>query len=113
LDCWKRTIDISGDGPANTGPRPQDISVFEDHPDIIVNALVIGADMQGGDDERSADIKELSAYFEANVIRGPGAFVETAVGFSDYANAMERKILRELQVLATSTWHGTRAPEIQ
>lgn len=96
--CWKRTLDISGDGQANTGPRPQDVVL----PDFTVNALVIGAAQRLSRDERAADIKELSSYFDAYVIRGAGAFVEIAIGFEDYATAMERKLLRELQSLALS-----------
>lgn len=99
--CWKRTLDISGDGEANTGRRPQDVTQLA--PDIVVNALVIGQAQQNGRDERAADIKELSSYFRAYVIRGPGAFVEVALGFEDYAAAMERKLLRELQSLALSS----------
>ncbi len=101
-DCWKRTLDISGDGPANTGPRPQDLPADAIPPDIIINALVIGNADLFGRDERSVDIKELSSYFNAYVIRGPNAFVEVALGFEDYAAAMERKLLRELQSLALS-----------
>ena len=94
-DCWKRTLDISGDGPANTGPRPQDVSPARIPADVIINGLVVG-------DLARDDIKALSSYFNAYVIRGTGAFVETALGFDDYANAMERKLLRELQSLALS-----------
>lgn len=101
-DCWARTLDLSGDGIANTGPRPQDIAADRTPQGATVNGLTIGADLQPGRDETSADIRELSAYFRAYVIRGPGAFVETALGFQDYAAAMERKLLRELQTLALS-----------
>lgn len=101
-ECWKRTLDISGDGPANTGPRPQDLPDAAIPAGVIVNALVIGDADRFGRDERAADIKELSSYFRAYVIRGPDAFVETALGFDDYAAAMERKLLRELQSLALS-----------
>lgn len=96
-DCWKRTLDISGDGPSNAGPRPQDIRTLP--PGVTVNALAIGLAGQATGDIRAADIKELSSYFRAYVIRGPDAFVETALGFSDYAAAMERKLLRELQAV--------------
>ncbi len=96
-DCWKRTLDISGDGPSNVGPRPQDIRDLP--PGVTVNALAIGLAGQATGDLRAADIKELSSYFRAYVIRGPDAFVETALGFSDYAAAMERKLLRELQAV--------------
>ena len=99
-DCWKRTLDLSGDGPANTGPRPQDIAMSRTPTGVVVNGLVIGAGNMRGDDERFADIKELSSYYRTNVIRGPGAFVEVALGFEDYAAAMERKLLRELASIA-------------
>lgn len=98
-DCWKRTLDLSGDGQTNTGPRPQDISDVRTPTGVIVNGLVIGSGNLRGDDERFADIKELSSYYRANVIRGPGSFVEVALGFEDYAAAMERKLLRELASL--------------
>ena len=53
-------------------------------------------------DERAADVKELSSYYGSAVLRGPDAFIEVAIGFADYADAMERKLLRELQSIALS-----------
>jgi hypothetical protein len=98
--CWRHVLDISGDGASNTGPRPQDLRDALPPGNMVINALVIGQDSpatgQGGVD----DSTDLSAYFRANVIRGDSAFVETARGFSDYRAAMERKLLRELQVIA-------------
>ncbi len=98
-ECWKRTLDLSGDGQTNTGPRPQDIADDRTPSGVIVNGLVIGSGDLRGDDERFADIKELSSYYSSYVIRGPGSFVEVALGFEDYAAAMERKLLRELSSL--------------
>ena len=99
-DCWKRTLDLSGDGETNTGPPPEHISSAQAPAGVIVNGLVIGAGSAGGDDHRFADIKALTAYYSRNVVRGPGAFVEVALGFEDYAAAMERKLLRELASIA-------------
>jgi len=99
-NCWKRTLDLSGDGPANTGPRPQDISHARTPTGVVVNGLVIGAGNAGGDDHRARDIKELSSYYSTYVIRGAGSFVEVALGFDAYAEAMERKLLRELASIA-------------
>ncbi|MEP2534028.1 DUF1194 domain-containing protein [Shimia sp.] len=93
-ECWKRTLDISGDGMSNTGPLPRDTRLGEN---ITINALVIGADDAASGDARHADIAALSSYFRAWVIQGPDAFVETALGFSDYERAMVRKLKRELQ----------------
>lgn len=98
--CWKRTLDISGDGPTNTGPRPQDIADDLTPTGVVVNGLVIGADDVPTGDIRFADVKELSSYYRSYVLRGPDAFVEVALGFEDYAAAMERKLLRELASIA-------------
>lgn len=98
--CWKHTLDISGDGEANTGPRPQFVDLSQAPGGIIINGLVIGEGDAHGADHRAANIRELSSYFHAYVIRGPDAFVETAIGFDTYAAAMERKLIRELQAIA-------------
>jgi len=71
-DCWKRTLDISGDGKNNTGPEPHHVNA------------------------------ELTAYFAHRVLAGPDAFSEVAIGFDDYERAMSRKLLRELEFLSMS-----------
>ena len=98
-DCLTRTLDLSGDGQSNTGPRPQDVDGGDTAQGVVVNGLVIGGSDTNGD-QRLAEIKELSAYYRAYVIRGIGSFVETALGFEDYETAMRRKLLRELTSLA-------------
>ncbi len=100
--CWKRTLDISGDGKSNLGPRPRDVKDAISARGVTVNALVIGADGSGFGGQGQGEIGELSSYFRAEVITGPDAFVETALGFDDYEAAMTRKLLRELEVLAVS-----------
>ena len=101
-DCWKRTLDISGDGKSNLGPRPRDLKAGIEASGITINALVIGVDDPNIGDIRQSEIGELSSYFNAEVILGPDAFVMTAIGFSDYARAMKRKLLRELDGLVFS-----------
>ena len=100
--CWRRTLDISGDGRHNQGPHPRDVKSDLLRRGITVNALAIGADAPRGGDRRQADIGALSSYFRAWVILGPGAFVETALGFDDYGEAMARKLLRELELPSLS-----------
>lgn len=97
-DCWTRTLDISGDGKANTGLRPQD--VIDGPAGVTVNGLVIGVDDNITGNSRNLQIAELTSYYIAYVIRGPDAFVETALGFDTYADAMRRKLLRELTTFA-------------
>ena len=95
--CFSRTLDISGDGKANHGPRPNTVKLALD---ITVNGLVIGADAPRVGDLRQMEVAEISSYYRAMVIRGPGAFVEVALGFEGYQEAMTRKLIRELRVLA-------------
>jgi hypothetical protein len=100
VDCWQRTLDLSGDGATNTGPVPESIPDSLRPPGVTVNGLVVGAGDARSGDATFVDIKELSRYYETNVIRGPGAFVEVALGYEAYAAAMERKLVRELASMA-------------
>lgn len=101
--CWKKTLDISGDGESNFGPRPRDVKAGIAARGITINALVIGADAPAIGNRRQSDLGELSSYFRAEVITGPDAFVQTAIGFEAYAEAMTLKLKRELESVAIST----------
>jgi len=98
-ECWQRTLDISGDGTSNLGVRPQDVKAEIAPTGIVVNALVIGADETKISDTRQAELSGLSRYFARHVIVGEGSFVETALGFEEYAAAMARKLERELETV--------------
>lgn len=97
-ECWRRTLDLTGDGKSNQGPRPRDVHDQPEMTNITINALVIGGAAQG-----NAPLAELTAYFGAEVLRGPDAFVETALGFEAFQDAMERKLLKELLTFAIGT----------
>jgi Protein of unknown function (DUF1194) len=84
-DCRTRVLDISGDGRNNDGPSPGSVYAALDFGDITVNGLAIGEHESG-----------LLRYFEAQLIRGPDAFVEEAVHQRDFPQAIRRKLLREL-----------------
>jgi hypothetical protein len=101
--CWQKTLDISGDGKSNLGPRPRNVKPQLAGRGITINALVIGADDPATGDVRQNEIAELSAYFSAEVILGIDAFIEVALGFDGYATAMETKLLRELDGLVLSS----------
>jgi hypothetical protein len=83
--CARRVLDISGDGVNNEGFSPS--LAYREFPfeEVTVNALVI-----------AGSEPEVIAYFRNQVIHGKGAFVEIADDYDDYAEAMRRKLLREL-----------------
>ena len=84
-ECDRHVVDISGDGESNEGRAPR--AVWNDlaAAGVTVNALVIEESVSG-----------LTAYFEREVIMGPGSFVVTANRFEDYPEQIRRKLLREL-----------------
>jgi len=87
--CERRVIDVSGDGVNNNGYGPA--SAYRHFPldGVIVNGLVILGE----------DPAVLEFYY-LEVMRGAGAFVETANGFADFREAMTRKLFREINNLA-------------
>ena len=101
-DCERLTLDVSGDGKSNLGPRPQDVRDALERSGITINGLVIGSGVQASLGLRDSEIQQLSAYFHANVLLGPDAFVETALSYSDYADAIKRKLLREIETIILS-----------
>ena len=95
--CWRHTLDLSGDGKSNNGPLPEEITPRRG---VTVNGLVIG--------EEESPIRigpglgELVTYYDRFVIAGPDAFVESALGFEAFEQAMTRKLLRELATMVVS-----------
>ncbi|MEP2717129.1 DUF1194 domain-containing protein [Pseudophaeobacter sp.] len=83
--CKRRVIDVSGDGPSNEGVEPASLKPLLRLADVTVNAIAI---------EQSEP--ELTAYFYEQVIRGEGAFVETAGDFRAYPEKIRRKLVREV-----------------
>ena len=97
--CAERTLDISGDGQNNDWPRPEDARVSEGLAGITINGLVIGADFPIDHELNPNRMGALTNYYRNRVIKGPGAFVETADDFQDFGNAIRRKLIRELNTM--------------
>jgi len=85
--CDRRKIDVSGDGQNNVGLPPQLLTIPPDLGDVTINGLAI-----------ESDETALARYYRYFVVRGPGAFVEAAADFEDYARAIRAKLIRELGV---------------
>ncbi len=83
--CSRYVVDLSGDGAHNDGFSPATAYRNFEFENVTVNGLVI-----------AGASPDPVAYYKDNVIRGPGAFVEVADGYENYAVAMKRKLLREI-----------------
>ncbi len=96
--CDRQTIDVSGDGITNDGFAPE--AAYRSFPfqGVTVNGLVLAVDYT------------ISAYYRAQVIRGPAAFVEIARGYRNFEAAMKRKLLREIGHLAIGGGPDRAAP---
>jgi hypothetical protein len=94
-ECPERVVNISGDGENNDGMHPR-VAIREfGFEGITVNGLVIGG-----------NVERLRRYFEEHVIHGPDAFVEATLDFEGFADAMRRKLIRELGPVVMDTSAG-------
>ena len=81
----RRVIDVSGDGSDNRGPMPERQRDRAISLGITINALAI----------RNEE-PFLDTFYRNHVIGGTGAFVMTAADYVDFAEAIVRKLIREI-----------------
>lgn len=86
----RQVIDVSGDGAELGEIRTPHFTVknaaaLRAKAGVVVNGLAI-----------TSWEPDLETYYRANVAGGPGSFVMAIARFEDYAEAMRRKLLREL-----------------
>ncbi|MEX0347722.1 MAG: DUF1194 domain-containing protein [Rhizobiaceae bacterium] len=82
----RRVIDISSDERSNQGPHPVGRREAIVESGITINGLVVL------DDE-----EDLIGYFTDNVIGGKDAFVMAVEDYADFADAIKRKLIREIE----------------
>lgn len=92
-------IDISADGLNNLGPPPADARRRAAALNIAINGLPI-----------LTDHKDLDSYFRKEVVTGPGAFVEIAADYDDFARVFLRKLRRELSPFVSRDGEGPKRP---
>ena len=92
-------IDISADGRNNAGAPPTAAWQRANALGIAINGLPI-----------LIDTYSLDTYFREKVITGPGAFVEIATDYDDFARAFLRKLLRELTPFVSRNDQAPDAP---
>ncbi|MCC5779439.1 DUF1194 domain-containing protein [Nitratireductor sp. B36] len=89
----RRVVDVSGDGPNNQGgpvvaARDRLVDMG-----ITINGLPL---MTNGGLTTSFDVKDLDTYYRNCVIGGPGAFVVPVNDWSQFPEAIRRKLVLEL-----------------
>jgi hypothetical protein len=86
----RQVVDVSGDG-RETPPREVVVMMPMAHAmavarSVTVNGLAIVNEDAG-----------LAAWYRDNVIAGSGSFVVTAADYADFAEAIVRKLAREIE----------------
>lgn len=102
----KRVIDISGDGPNNQGPpvdATRDALVAQG---IVINGLPL---MTNGGAVSIYDVADLDRYYNDCVIGGPGAFVIPVHEWSQFPEAIRRKLVLELAGPTSPQWAAEAA----
>jgi hypothetical protein len=93
----RHTIDISGDGTNNAG---RDVAMQRDEAvakDITINGLPILSDTpMSWNPDHTNPPGGLAAYYGANVIGGPNAFVMVAENFNSFGQAIVKKMIAEV-----------------
>jgi hypothetical protein len=90
----RRIIDISGDGPNNSGAYVNLVRDRAVADGVAINGLPIINDrpqIYG-----YPPFPDLDLYYQDCVIGGPGAFIVVADGFKDFARAILRKLVTEI-----------------
>lgn len=108
FDAPRRIIDISGDGPQNQGMSLETAHALAEEESVVVNGLPVISERDG----RWVHPVEvnLDAYFEENVITGPGSFVLPARAEEEFRVAILRKLVLEIAGAAPSPVELGRAP---
>ena len=90
LTAVRKVVDVSGDGTEMGEIREPRFTVrlaqkMREAHGVVVNGLAI-----------RNDVPDLDQYYRDNVAGGPGSFVISISGYDDYAEAIHRKLLREI-----------------
>ena len=103
----RRVIDVSGDGTNNSG-RPvttaRDAAVSQG---VVINGLVILSETPLPTNPlHTHPPGGLTAYYENNVIGGPGAFVLEAESFESFGQMMISKLIKEIAAVPAARRRG-------
>ena len=89
----RRVIDISGDGPNNSGRLVTTARALALTAGITINGLPITGNRPN---RWGLPMPDLDLYYKNCVVGGPGAFIVAAEDFKDFAVAIRRKLILEI-----------------
>lgn len=84
-EAARLVLDVSGDGRHNLGRAPGPVRDLGVAAGVTFNALAV-----------LNEEPDLLAHYEAEVIGGPGAFAMSCADYADFAEAIRRKLRREI-----------------
>ncbi|TPG60479.1 DUF1194 domain-containing protein [Roseomonas nepalensis] len=90
-EAARLVIDVSGDGAGNAGLPSAPVRDAAVRAGVTVNGLAV-----------VNEEPDLPAHYAAEVIGGPGAFVMACADYADFAEAIRRKLVRELRGALTA-----------
>jgi hypothetical protein len=90
-DAARQVVDVSGDGAGNAGMPSGPVRDAAIGAGVTINALAV-----------VNEEPDLPAHYAAQVIGGPGAFVMQCADYADFAEAIRRKLVRELRGALTA-----------
>ena len=96
IEGTQRSIDVSGDGPNNTGPPVYQVRDEVAAKRITINGLPVISTGEYGQGDWGSYYGELENYYLNCVIGGPRAFAIPAKGFQEFAEAVRRKLVLEI-----------------
>lgn len=91
----RRVVDISGDGVNNSGRSVAEARAETLAAGIVLNGLAV-LDRSPSAAALGSVLPPLDTYYRDEVIGGPGSFLMVAEGFGAFAEAVRRKIVREI-----------------
>ncbi|MBB3949511.1 DUF1194 domain-containing protein [Aureimonas jatrophae] len=107
FEGMRRVIDISGDGPNNQGRPVLAARSAALERGITINGLPLMTSGEGDPMGRWGSIANLDRYYADCVIGGPGAFVIPVNEWSQFPEAVRRKLVLEL----ADVWPTRESPE--
>jgi hypothetical protein len=96
----RMVIDVSSDGTNNVGRQIREVRDFAVSQGVVINALAIEDSLAPfPDGTHTRPLGGLVEYFRANVVGGPGSFVQAAQGYSSFGEMIRKKFILELASL--------------